>query len=338
MRAIVVGGTGFVGMNVARALVADGHDVIATRRERANTLVARKLRVPLVRAELHDEPALAAAMTGRDVVFMCAAHYPRFSLDEAHEVAVARARVRSTLEAARRAGVRRYVLTSSVTTHPRGLVHGGVYHAVKHAIEDEAARARDLEVVVLRPTGILGEMDVKVGTGTIVVALATDRLPFFVDGTIDVVDADDVARAHVAAATRASAGARLVVAGHTIRVRALLDAIADELAIPMRSIALPGSIAAALSTLDEMRCAAEGRGRRPFLPRELVDVVRQGAWVSREDAEHARATLGLPAPTPLELTIRKSCRWYARNGYLRASSALAPARSPARTPARSPAR
>ncbi len=322
MKAIVVGGTGFVGMNVARALAADGHDVIATRRNRANTIVARKLGVPLVRVELDDADALVEVMRGRDVVLMCAGHYPRFSLEEAREVAWARARVRTTIEAARRAGVRRYVLTSSIAVADRST--GGVYHAVKRAIEDEVARARELETVILRPTGILGEMDVKAGTGTMVVALATGQLPVFVDGTIDVVDADDVARAHVAAATRPVGGARLPIAGHRIGVRALLEAIADEVGIEMRSVAVPGVLAAMASTLDELRCAAEGRGRRPFLPRELVDVVRHGAWVAPEDAARARATLGLGAPTPLDVTIRKACRWYARNGYLRAAPALTP--------------
>jgi len=41
VKALVVGGTGFIGMNVIRALVRAGHDVVATRREYPNTLFAR---------------------------------------------------------------------------------------------------------------------------------------------------------------------------------------------------------------------------------------------------------------------------------------------------------
>ena len=69
MKALVVGGTGFVGMNVVRALVAAGHDVAATRRVHTNTLFARRLGAPLVRAELDDVDALTEsdARSGRRV-------------------------------------------------------------------------------------------------------------------------------------------------------------------------------------------------------------------------------------------------------------------------------
>jgi len=77
MKALVLGGTGFAGMNITRALVARGHDVVATRRNRANTLFARKLGARLERAELSDPDSLEAAMRGREVVFHCAGYYPQ---------------------------------------------------------------------------------------------------------------------------------------------------------------------------------------------------------------------------------------------------------------------
>ena len=68
-----------------------------------------------------------------------------------------------------------------------------VYHAVKHAIEEEALAAgqRGLDVVVLLPSAIFGELDVKAGTGFLVVAVGNRMLPFYVDGLANVVDADD---------------------------------------------------------------------------------------------------------------------------------------------------
>ena len=116
MKALVVGGTGFVGMNVVRALVAAGHDVVATRRELDNTLFARKLGARLVVAELDDADRLVAVMQDREVVFMCAGHYPRYSLNRRAEVAMARRRAKNVFDATRRAGAARCVLTSSITT------------------------------------------------------------------------------------------------------------------------------------------------------------------------------------------------------------------------------
>ncbi len=331
MKALVVGGTGFIGMNVARALVAAGHDTHATRRPHGNTLFARRLGAELVHVDLDNTDSLTEAMRGREVVFMCAGHYPRFSLDRAAEVEAARSRVRRTLDAARRAGVQRYVLTSSVATvgrpaagrrlsderdpvEPRSL--RSVYYAVKAAIEEEAmlAARSGLDVVVLCPTAVFGELDVKAGTGYLIVALGNGALPFYVDGRTNVIDADDLARAHLLAAERGRSGERYIIGGQNLRTSELIEEIALTLGVASDVQPLPAVLAGVVATLSEMRAHALKDGRRPLISRELVDVVRFGRWVSTEKAERE---LGLPAPTPLATTLDKACRWYARHRYVR---------------------
>lgn len=330
MKACVVGGTGFVGMNLIRALVQGGHDVVGTRRVHANTLFARKLGAPLLHAELDDEEALERAMCGRDVVFMCAGHYPRFSLRREVEVELARARVQNTLRAARRAGVRRYVLTSSVATigppdfgrehsietdlvDPRAAEC--VYHAVKIAIEQEAQAAceQGLDVVTLCPSGIFGELDVKAGTGFLIVALGNGALPFYVESKINVVDADYLAKAHILAAERGRTGERYIVGSHNLFVSELLERIAQSFGMPLRSRRLPIPLAGVLSTLSEFRVRSENKGKRPFLPREFVDMARFGQWV---DSSKARSELGLEEPEGLKATLTKACDWYLRHNYV----------------------
>ncbi len=335
MKALVLGGTGFVGMNVVRALVARGHDVTATRRSHANTLFARKLGARLVKADFHDPDSLVDAMAGREVVFMCAGHYPRFSLDLEAEVATARQAVRATLDAAKKAKVGRYVLTSSVATAgPPGpgktladerdpMAPGArhsVYFAVKKAIEEEAlAAVRDgLDVVATCPTGIVGELDVKAGTGFVIVGVGNGMMPYHIDGRTNLIDADDMALGHVLAAERGKTGERYILGGHNTTIGEFLQLIARELDVPFRSWRLPLPFAAILSTLSEMRCVAQGGRDRPFIPREFVDVVRWGVWVS---TARASQELGMPAPVPLAQTIRKACAWYARFRYLKPTAA-----------------
>ncbi len=330
MKACVVGGTGFVGMNLIRTLVAHGHDVVGTRRVRTNTLFARRLGAPLLHAELDDEDALVDAMRGRQVVFMCAGHYPRFSLRRDFEVELARARIQKTLRAAMRAGVQRYVLTSSVATvgppdfgrshsvetdlvDPRAAEC--VYHAVKIAIEQEAQAAceQGLDVVTLCPSGIFGELDVKAGTGFLIVALGNGALPFYVEGKINVVDADYLARAHILAAERGRTGERYIVGSHNLFVGELLQRIAQSFEVPLRSRRLPIPIAGVLSTLSELRVRSENKGKRPFLAREFVDMARFGQWV---DSSKARLELGLEEPEELQATLTKACDWYLRHNYV----------------------
>ena len=329
MKALVLGGNGFIGMNVVRALVQTGHEVTATRRERSNTLFARKLGAKLVQADLDQDPDLPRLLEGYDVVFDCASHYPRYSLDLAAEVAMARRRARRIAMAARQGGVGRYVLTSSVATvgSPRAgrtlsteedaadpRARRSVYHAVKLAVEEEVLEAavRGLPAVVLCPTGVVGELDVKAGTGFVMVALAHGRLRFYVEGRTNIVDADQLAAAHLAAAERGQVGERYIVAGHNTTIGEFLRVIAEHLGVkpPIRRV--PVWLAGPIATLDERRCRARpGRSRR-FLAREFVDIVRFGVWV---DGAKATETLGLQSPLPLFETVRKACRWYERHRY-----------------------
>jgi dTDP-D-glucose 4,6-dehydratase len=43
-------------------------------------------------------------------------------------------------------------------------------------------------------------------------------------------------------------------------------------------------------------------------------VVRFGRWV---DTSKSVRELGLPAPTPLQTTLKKACDWYVRHRYVR---------------------
>ncbi len=316
-------------MNVVRTLVRSGHDVTATRRPRGNTLFARRLGAPLIRVELDDVNSLCRAMQNCEVVFMCAGHYPRYSLDKARQIRIARTRMRAVLDAAQRAGVLRLVLTSSVATvgkprpgrslsdeqdrmEPRS--RRSVYFAVKAAIEEEALTARrGLGVVVLCPGAVLGELDVKAGTGHIIVAIANRKLPFYTDGLVNVIDADDLARAHIAAAVRGRPGERYLVGGHNLTVRNLLEAIARSLGVPFDARRLPARVTGMLASLSELQVLCMRNGARPLLSRELVDVVRFGRCI---DTSKASRELELEPPTALGATLEKACGWYQRHGYM----------------------
>ncbi len=326
-RSLVIGGTGFLGLAIVDALREAGHDVALTRRRSSNTILARRRRVPMLSAELGDVPALTAAMAGRDTVFMVAGHYPRFSVDTESQVAQAVAGLRSVVDAARLAGVRRLVYTSSSATWLEPLADS-TYFAVKLALEAEARRAADaggLDVITLCPTACLGPGDYKVGTGFFVLGMLTGALQVWVDGYIDVVDVADVAAAHVAAATRGTPGARYLIGGHGLAIRALLETIAGRWQVSMPDRELSHAEAHALATAEETRCVAAGGRERPLLSREMVDLAITGAPL---DPEPARAALGLTV-RPLTETIDRACRWYRDNGF-------APTPSPVTTTGPSP--
>ena len=329
MKPLVIGGTGFVGLNVVRALADRGISPRCTRRKTSNTLFLRKFKPALVVASLDDADSLREAMEGCDTVFMTAGHYPRYSLGQREHVETALRRIDNVIEAAQQQSIQRLVFTSSVVTMDwqtpadRVLTEDhvasrppprSVYHAVKFALERRVLEAAEsgLPAVVLCPTGVVGEYDIKAGTGFFLVALARRMMPSYPDGRINLVDAGAVADAHLAAAERdGMEGSRYILAGHNMTVGELLRGVCDRYDLPRPTRTIPLPFAALTTTWDEWRCSRT-KGRRPKLAREFVDLLRFGRFV---DPARAVADLDLAVP-PFEETLDRAWSWFAKYGYL----------------------
>jgi dihydroflavonol-4-reductase len=332
MKVLVIGGSGFIGLNIVDALLAAGHTVRATRRRSTPTMFLRKRAVELVNASLEERPLLRQAMEGCDAVVLAGAPYPRYSLDRERAIATGVSAVENACEAALDAGVARFVFTSSIAVlgaPPHGrraderdvateVPSGSVYRAVKWEMERVVTEAalRGLPAVSLLPGGCLGPWDVRVGTGALLVGTVRGAIPWWTDGIVNVVDVADVASAHVAALDAAcvTLGGRYCLAGHNVRVRTLLETIVGRYGGSMPPEELSHE-EARLRADDEERRAAP-RGERVAVPREFVDVIASGQPVS---SARASAVLGVRT-RPLEETLDRAHAWFTRFRYLPGST------------------
>src|SRR5271157_3206540 len=124
-RVLVTGGTGFVGAHCLVQLLAAGHETRATVRDlaRENGVRARLRqggagdageRLTLFRADLNADAGWAEAAAGCDYVLHVASPFPSTApKDENELIGPARDGALRVLRAARDAGVKRVVLTSS---------------------------------------------------------------------------------------------------------------------------------------------------------------------------------------------------------------------------------
>lgn len=335
MRALVIGGSGFIGLNLVDALIEAGHTVRVTRRKRTVTLFLRQRGVELVEASLEDAESLRRAMDGCDTVFLVAGYYPRYSLDLEASLAEGIRGVRNACEAARAVGVRKLVYTSTVGTLapappgrkaceddiPSRRPEDSVYRAVKWEMErvvDDFV-ARGLPAVTLLPGGCIGPWDMKVGTGGFLVGVIRGELPWWVDGVVNLVDVGDVALAHVRAAD-APAGKRYCVAGHDVRVGWLLHHVVRRYGGVVPAVCLSPDEARSRADEDESR-AAPIRARVP-VPRELVDLIVTGQPVSSARAERE---LGIRFRS-LDDALDRAHAWFVRFRYL--SRRSEPSRDP----------
>jgi dihydroflavonol-4-reductase len=101
IRALVLGGTGMIGCHVVRALLRRGSRVRVLARPSSTTRTLEGLVVERVPGDLEDLDAVRAALPGCDLLFHCAAPYPRSHFHREQQVERARQSMAGLLAVAR---------------------------------------------------------------------------------------------------------------------------------------------------------------------------------------------------------------------------------------------
>jgi len=338
--ALVTGGTGFVGAHVVRVLLERGAGpvrcLVRPASDRSNL---GGLDVDLAPGDLRDPGSLAAACRGCEEVYHCAADYRLFARDPSGIHASNTGGTRNLLAAARDAGARRIVYTSSVAA--LGLEHGeapadettpvdpakivGHYKRSKHDAERvaEQAAAEGMPVVIVNPSTPVGELDVKpTPTGRIIVDFLNGRMPAWVDTGLNVVDVRDVARGHLLAAERGRVGEKYILGNRNVTLRELLRMLAEITGRRAPRLRLPHWLPIAVAAVDTGR--ARCFGGEPRVPLESARMARKKMFF---DAGKAVRELGLPQ-SPVEEALRRAVRWFEGNGYVAASRRVFPESRP----------
>ena len=227
---LVTGGTGFVGANIVRELVALGAGVRVLARPGGDRRALDGVPVEIVEGDLLDRASLERAVTGADTLYHVAADYRLWARDPAELHRVNVGGTRAILEAAGEGGVRRVVYTSTVGALgiPKDGTPGtedtpvsladmvGPYKASKFLAERVATdfARRGLPVVIVNPSAPIGPWDIKpTPTGQMIVDFMRGRMFATLDTGLNVVHVRDVARGHLLAAERGRVGERYIL-GH----------------------------------------------------------------------------------------------------------------------------
>jgi dihydroflavonol-4-reductase len=322
--AFLTGGTGFVGANVARELLADGWSVRALARKNSDRRNLDSLAVEIVEGELADAH-LADAMAGCDALFHVAAHYSLFRADAQTVIAANVDGTRAILAAARAAKVPKTVYTSSVAaigvksndvadetyqSPPDKLI--GAYKRSKYLAEREAIAAADSGqfVTIVNPTTPIGPWDRKpTPTGEILVRLLTGRMPAIVDTGLNFVSVQSVARGHLQAYERGRQGERYILGGQNLTLRTFLGTASRLANVNAPKLAIPHWIPLGVAWLDET--FSPRFGRAPSVPIDGVRMSREAMFYRSTKAERE---LGYAA-ADLELAIADAIAWFVSNGY-----------------------
>ncbi|UVI32684.1 NAD-dependent epimerase/dehydratase family protein [Paenibacillus spongiae] len=324
-RALVTGGTGFLGGHLARRLREDGWDVTGTGR---NTQAGKALAADGIRfqaVDLRDRHAVIDACSMIDTVFHCAAlssPWGRYRDFYASNVEA----TRHLIEACRQQGVRRLVNVSTPSLYfdftdrlgireadPLPSRQPNAYAATKRIAEEEALAAHNqgFESVSLRPRALFGPGDTAI-LPRLIRANNRTGVPLFRGGAavLDLTYVDNAVDALVLAAKApASAMGRTynITNGEPVRLSDVLQKLFHRLGIPMRGRAIPYPAGYAFAGAMEFAARLLPGQPEPQLTRYTVALLGKSQTL---DISAARQQLGYVPRITIDEGIERFADWW----------------------------
>jgi dihydroflavonol-4-reductase len=327
MRILVTGATGKIGNAVAKRLVARGDEVVALARDPARARAELPAGVELATGDVTDPASLARACEGIDGVFNCMGIFEQWLPDPDTFDRVNADGARNVVAAARDAGARRVVHTSTfdvfdaprggtvredrVADYPRNTAYERSKQRAEELVLAEAAKG-DTGLVICNPSTVFGPGPWQgAGLDGMFRDLLRRRLPALPPGGMTLVYADDVAAGHLAAFDRGKSGERYILADGYATMRELAEATVEIAGRGRVPPAMPERVARAVTAAGEAisrvirRPPLAGRGQLEFV-----------LWQARADSAKARDQLGVEF-TPWREALRPTVDWLLASGRIR---------------------
>jgi dihydroflavonol-4-reductase len=325
VRLLVTGATGKIGNAIARRLAQRGDEVVALVRDLTRGRELLPPEVILAEGDVTDPDSLRRAAEGTEAAFSAMGLFEQWVPDATIFDRVNAEGARNVVAAAREAGARRVVHTSTidvfaadrggtvsednVADYPKGTTYERSKQRAEELVLAEAAKG--IEVVMANPAAVYGPGPWQAsGFDRVIRDAVRRRLPAVTPGGMSLALADDVARGHLAALERGVPGRRYILAGGYATMRELVAVAVDAAGRGWVPPTLPVAVAKALAA------GSEGLSRLirrpPLLGRGQLEFV---LWQARADSTRAREELGVEF-TPLEEGVRQTVRWMADTGRI----------------------
>jgi dihydroflavonol-4-reductase len=315
MRVLVTGATGKIGHAIASALLERGDQVRGLVRDPGRAAEILPAGVEPRRGDATDSGSLAAAVEGCELVFNAMGMPEQWVKDEGIFDRVNALGSGALAAAAKRAGVRRFVHTSThdvfhgekgrpfnetmLADYPKATAYE---RSKQHAEELVLAERDGMEVVILNPAGVYGPTPAPTPSfeNGIFEPVVRKRLPALPPGGTGYSFVKGVADGHLLAADRGADGERYILADGYATFR--------EIAEMVKEVAGRGRVPPVMPVPVAKAIAAVGEGvsrvirRPPLLPRGQLSYF---LWQGQADSSKAQRELGWKT-TPLSDGVRKT--------------------------------
>ncbi|MCL5985806.1 MAG: NAD-dependent epimerase/dehydratase family protein [Actinobacteria bacterium] len=327
MKILVTGSTGYLGSNLTRRLVRDGHEVRTfARKNSPNLKNLDDLDVEMAYGDLTDEESIKNAIKNINVVFHIGAIYREAKVKEQYYFDVNAEGTRRMLEASLKGGVEHFIHCSTIGVlgGPKVLPAnedspynpGDPYQRSKvegEKIALEFHKKNSLPVTVIRPGAIYGPGDLRMLK--MFRMIANRRFIMLGSGNayLHQVYIDDLVDGFLLGwKKKNSIGNVYIIEGPDyVTLNELAAIIAAEFNVPSPKLHLPAKPFQILGTITEKIFIP--LGLEPPIYRRRVDFFTKSRAF---DISKARKELGYDPKFDIRKGVHETAKWYREKGYI----------------------
>lgn len=301
MKVFVSGATGFIGIQLVKRLVENGHTVHALYRSKSKAELIQHQNVILFKGDILDKVSLDHALADCEEAYHTAAFAGVWAKDPEMVFRLNVDGALNVIEAAGKHGVRRVVLTSTAgilgpskgdavhESSPQPVSFFTDYEASKFQLEQQILGRKESnpEVVVVNPTRVYGPGYLSESNGV------TKMIKQYVEGKWRLIPGDgkssgnyvyveDVVSGHLLAMLKGKPGERYVLGGENISYNQLFELVREASGVHNRLFKIPLWIM--LAAAGVMKGISRISGRPPLIVPNLVKKFNHNWIVSSEKA------------------------------------------------------
>lgn len=325
MKIFVTGGDGLLGSNLVRILLDRGHElrVFVQPGRTVNSLDGLNLKK--AEGDLLNYESLKAAAGEVDAIFHLAAST---SIWPSRNEMVNRVNIEGTrniLRLAKESDVKKLVHVGTANTFSfgtkenpgredtayKGLQYGLDYMDSKwkaHQLVMEAVK-EGLPALVVNPTFMLGAYDSVPGSGAMILAVYSQKLPGYAPGGRNYICAKDAAKGIANALEKGKTGESYIIGNENLSYKEAFGKMAVELGVKPPTRSIPKWALLVYGRFGSLLAGITGR--KPTVSWPMAKIACDAHYFS---AEKAVRELDLPQ-SPIEEGIRESFNWLKNNGY-----------------------
>ena len=323
MNALVIGGTGFIGSNLVRHLIAKGRKVKIFSRKSASLRNLEGVSYTSLIGDITDEPSLLQAMEGCDIIYNLAACGSSLKKDRELRLKINVAAAGKIARAARKTGGVRLVHVSSVAavgTPGHGEIadetfifnrHHDHYACTKHLGEQAVLEEvnRGLEAVIACPGNVVGFHGMKEAQLNTFKRISERKMRVYPPGGVCITDIDDLVSGLELSGKRGTPGKRYILGGYNVSFRKYFSEIAAATDGAPPKIRLPRTFLTLMGACIEP--VFRFLGKDPFVSKVTCDMISTDLFYS---SDLAMRKIGYSI-SDFRDTIRKAAKAVQKKRY-----------------------